>query len=56
MPLTPKGKKILRRMQEEYGPGKGNAVFFASLNEGRIRGVDLQRPQASPRSDRHKRA
>lgn len=46
MPLTPKGKKILRRMLEEYGDEKGKAVFYAPRNKGRIRGVDLPREQA----------
>ncbi len=40
MPLTPKGKKILRAMQREYGPAKGKAVFYASINKGLITGVE----------------
>lgn len=40
MPLTPKGKKILRAMQREYGPVRGKAVFYASLNKGRIEGTE----------------
>lgn len=40
MPLTAKGRKILREMQREYGPEKGNAVFYASINKGRIRGAE----------------
>lgn len=41
MPLTPKGRRILQRMQEEYGEAKGKAVFHASRNKGRIGGVEL---------------
>lgn len=40
MPLTPKGKKILRAMRLEYGPARGKAVFYASLNKGRIEGAE----------------
>ena len=40
MPLTPKGKKILRAMQKEYGPGKGRSVFYASVNKGLIKGAE----------------
>ncbi|HEU5398940.1 MAG TPA: hypothetical protein VFV77_06645 [Gammaproteobacteria bacterium] len=40
MPLTPKGRKILRNMQREYGATKGKAVFYASINKGRISGVE----------------
>jgi len=39
MPLTKKGKKIKSAMVEEYGKKKGEAVFYASENKGRIKGV-----------------
>ena len=35
MPLTSKGKKIKRAMQEEYGSKeRGERVFYASQNKG----------------------
>ncbi len=40
MPLTPKGKKIKRAMQQEYGKERGAEVFHASANKGTIRGVE----------------
>jgi hypothetical protein len=39
MPLTQKGKKILRNMKKEYGKKKGKGVFYASANKGIIKGV-----------------
>ena len=39
MPLNKKGKKILAEMQKEYGKDKGKAVFYASENNGTIKGV-----------------
>ena len=39
MPLTTKGKKIKAAMDKEYGKSKGDAVFYASANKGRIKGV-----------------
>lgn len=39
MPLTKKGKKILRRMRKSYGTKKGKRVFYASANKKRITGV-----------------
>lgn len=39
MPLTKKGRKILRAMKERYGPEKGERVFYASVNKGTIKGV-----------------
>jgi hypothetical protein len=40
MPLTAKGKEILKTMIEEYGSEKkGKEVFYASANAGTITGV-----------------
>lgn len=39
VPLTKKGKKIKKNMEEEYGRKKGEEVFYASANKGRIKGV-----------------
>lgn len=39
MPLTKKGAKVKKRMQSHYGKAKGEAVFYASANKGRIKGV-----------------
>jgi len=43
MPLTKKGRKIMNAMKDEYGPKKGERVFYASRNKGRISGVDKRR-------------
>jgi hypothetical protein len=40
MPLNTKGKKILASMYEQYGKDKGKQVFYASLNAGKIKGVE----------------
>jgi hypothetical protein len=39
MPLTKKGKKILKNMETEYGTKKGKSVFYASQNKGTIKGT-----------------
>lgn len=39
MPLTKKGAKIKRAMTKTYGKKKGERVFYASANAGRIKGV-----------------
>jgi hypothetical protein len=38
--LTAKGQKIMANMARQYGPDKGERVFYASRNAGRITGVD----------------
>lgn len=41
MPMTPKGKKIMRSMAKTYGDKEtAERVFYASRNAGRIKGVD----------------
>jgi hypothetical protein len=48
MPLTEKGQKIMANMQREYGPKKGESVFYASRNAGRITGVDPGHARGGP--------
>jgi hypothetical protein len=43
MPLTKKGKTIMKNMVAEYGPKKAKEVFYASANKGRIKGIDYKR-------------
>lgn len=40
MPLTKKGQKIMSNMKSQYGSKKGESVFYASRNAGKIQGVD----------------
>lgn len=40
MPLTEKGEKIKGAMEKQYGEKKGEQVFYASKNAGKITGVD----------------
>lgn len=39
MPLNAKGRKILAKLQEEYGPQKGKEVFYAMEASGKLKGV-----------------
>lgn len=39
MPLTKKGRKVLRAMSKTYGKKRGKSVFYASINKGIIKGV-----------------
>lgn len=41
MPLSAKGRKIRESMRAEYGRKKGDRVFYASENKGKIRGLRL---------------
>lgn len=39
MPLTKKGRKIKRAMEKTYGKEKGEDVFYASQQKGKIKGT-----------------
>lgn len=52
MPLTAKGRKIKAEMIEQYGPSRGEEVFYASANKGTITGVLRER---TPKGDHKKR-
>jgi hypothetical protein len=48
MPLTEKGEKIKGAMSKQYGPEKGEQVFYASKNKGTIKGVDKADAESEP--------
>ena len=39
MPLNEKGKKVRRAMRKTYGKEKGDEVFYASENSGKLKGI-----------------
>lgn len=43
MPLTKKGRKIKRKMSKTYGKKKGEQVFYASINKGKVKGAHKKR-------------
>jgi len=50
MPLTKKGEKIKGAMAKEYGSKKGEDVFYASMNAGKITGVHKGKKKAKKKS------
>lgn len=48
MPLTEKGSEIMKSMKEQYGPERGERVFYASENAGTITGVHDMEEELSP--------
>ena len=38
--VTVKGKKVLKSMKKQYGSEKGEQVFYASKNKGKIKKVE----------------
>ena len=52
MPLTAKGKKIMKSMKKQYGTKKAKEVFYASRNKGVISGVEKKRKVKNKKSSR----
>ena len=42
MPLTAKGRKIMKSMRKQYGK-RAKEVFYASRNKGKISGIEKRR-------------
>jgi hypothetical protein len=51
VPLTEKGEKIKGSMERQYGKEKGEQVFYASKNKGKISGVDDAHLNTHPGKD-----
>ena len=40
MPLTNKGRKVMRELKDQYGNSRGEAVFYAMVSSGKLTGVE----------------
>ena len=52
MPLTTKGKKIMKAMKKQYCKN-AEEVFYATKNKGVIKGVDKKRKTKSKKSSKN---
>ena len=43
MPLTKKGRKVKAAMTKQYGSRKGESVFYATENKGKVKGLARKR-------------
>lgn len=43
MPLTKKGSKVKKAMTKTYGKKKGEQVFYASINAGKVKGAEKKK-------------
>ena len=50
MPLTKKGKKIKKQMTESYGKKRGESVFYAMENSGKLKGVAKKKKRRTARA------
>jgi hypothetical protein len=39
MPLTKKGEKVKAAIKKQYGAKKGEQVFYATENKGKVKGL-----------------
>lgn len=40
MPKTKKGKKVFAALKKEYGAKKGESVYYALVNSGKLKGAE----------------
>ncbi len=43
MPLTAKGLAVRKAMRKTYGKKKGDRVFYASINKGKVKGAERKK-------------
>lgn len=56
MPLTSKGKKIMSRMRKQYGAEKAKEIFYAMINEGKLKGVEeASKPKQKSKSKKKRK-
>ena len=55
MPITEKGKKMKAAMKEHYGEEKGEHVFYATENKGKVKGMVKKKAAPSPSKKSRKR-
>jgi hypothetical protein len=60
MPLTPRGKEILKKFQEQYGKEEGKRFFYASIVKGTLKDKGLHgkgtgKLEKAKRTYQHKR-
>lgn len=53
MPLNTNGRKIKAAMVKEYGQKKGESVFYASENAGKISNVTKSSPRLRAAAVKH---
>jgi hypothetical protein len=43
MPLTAKGKKVMKAMKKTYGGKKGKSVFYATMKKKKMKGMEKKK-------------
>ena len=41
MPLTAQGKRTLEDFTKRYGPKKGKSIFYAMINSGKLKKMEV---------------
>ena len=45
MPLSDKGREILKNLRSEYGKKKGESVMYAMKNKGELTGIEKKKDE-----------
>lgn len=49
MPLNKKGKEIMSNFLKEYGFNKGERIFYAMENSGKLKGIKSKKTKSKKR-------
>jgi hypothetical protein len=55
MPLTAQGKRTLEDFKDRYGAKKGKGIFYAMINSGKLKKMEVDEKPTKKKSTRSKK-
>tara|TARA_R100000030_G_scaffold33313_3_gene24832 strand:- start:499 stop:666 length:168 start_codon:yes stop_codon:yes gene_type:complete len=55
MPLTSQGKRTLEEFTRRYGPKKGKNIFYAMINDGKLKKMEIKEKPTKKKTTKKKK-
>ena len=55
MPLTSQGKRTLEEFTRRYGPKKGKNIFYAMINDGKLKKMEIKETPTKKKTTKKKK-
>jgi len=55
MPLTSQGKRTLEEFTKRYGPKKGKNIFYAMINDGKLKKMEIKEKPTKKKTTKKKK-
>lgn len=55
MPLTSQGKRTLEEFTRRYGPKKGKNIFYAMINDGKLKKMEVKEKPTKKKTTKRKK-